>query len=68
MISEKPLDHEMEGSHVEIGVDVANTREHEVVIDAIQSHHGDVRGPKASLLALCRLLMPFRRCKTRRTP
>lgn len=39
----KSLDHEMEGSHVQIGVDVAKRyKENETVVHAIAAHHGDV--------------------------
>ena len=39
----KDLDHEIEGSHVEIGVDVARKyKESETVVHAIHAHHGDV--------------------------
>lgn len=39
----KALDHEIEGSHVDIGVEVARKyKESEAVIHAIQAHHGDV--------------------------
>jgi len=39
----KSIDHEVEGSHVTIGVDIAKKyKESEDVIHAIQAHHGDV--------------------------
>lgn len=39
----KALDHDMEGTHVEIGVDVLKKyKENDIVINAVQAHHGDV--------------------------
>ena len=39
----KAVDHEMEGSHIDIGIQLANKyHEHAAVLDAISSHHGDV--------------------------
>ena len=39
----KALDHDMEGTHVEIGVDVLKKyKENEMVINAVEAHHGDV--------------------------
>ena len=39
----KALDHDMEGTHVEIGVDILRKyKENDAVINAVQAHHGDV--------------------------
>ena len=39
----KALDHEQEGSHIQLGVEAAKKcRENEVIVNAIHAHHGDV--------------------------
>ena len=39
----KALDHDMEGTHVEIGVDILKKyKENDIIINAVQAHHGDV--------------------------
>lgn len=39
----KALDHEIEGSHISIGVDIAKKyKENPAIIHAIEAHHGDV--------------------------
>lgn len=39
----KSVDHEMEGSHVQIGADLCRKyKESELVINAVEAHHGDI--------------------------
>ena len=39
----KALDHDMEGTHIEIGVDILRKfKENPLVINAVEAHHGDV--------------------------
>ena len=39
----KALDHDMEGTHIEIGVEVLKKyKENDMVINAVEAHHGDV--------------------------
>jgi len=39
----KALDHDMEGTHIEIGVDILKKyKENPTVINAVEAHHGDV--------------------------
>ncbi len=39
----KALDHDMEGTHIEIGVDILKRyKENDLIINAVEAHHGDV--------------------------
>lgn len=51
----KALDHEIEGTHVEIGTEISKKyKEHPIVVNAIAAHHGDVEATSmiASIVAI----------------
>ncbi len=59
----KSIDHEVEGSHVQIGADIARKyHESDVVVNAIESHHGDTEATSviAGLVAIADTLSASR--------
>ena len=64
----KALDHEIEGSHVQIGVDICRKyKENTQVIHAIEAHHGDVepKTPLAFIIQACDAISAADRKSTR---
>ena len=48
----KAVDHEMEGSHIQIGVDLCRKyKESKIIINAVEAHHGDVE-PESIIAAI----------------
>lgn len=59
----KAIDHEIEGSHVDIGSNIAHKyNENDIVINAIESHHGDCEATSviSSLIAIADTLSATR--------
>ena len=55
----KSVDHDMEGTHVQLGADLCKKyKESATVLNAVESHHGDVE-PTNSSPALFRQLIPY---------
>jgi len=48
----KSIDHEVEGSHVQLGADLARKyKENPIIVNAVEAHHGDVE-PKSVIAVL----------------
>ena len=48
----KSIDHEVEGSHIQLGADLARKyKENPIIVNAIEAHHGDVE-PKSVIAVL----------------
>ncbi len=53
----KSVDHDMEGSHIQIGVDLCRKyKESPIIINAVEAHHGDVE-PESLIACMYRRLI-----------
>ena len=51
----KSVDHDMEGSHIQIGVDLCRKyKESPIIINAVEAHHGDVE-PESLIACIIQL-------------
>ena len=67
----KSIDHDVEGSHIQIGVDLCRKyKESATVINAVEAHHGDVEPESliacvvqaADTISACALYVCYRKC------